>query len=215
MPGILEPTESFNLRLSNDLKGKLKAVGYDLETFDQLVEEMIKLLQMKSQVKALGDRLDNLSAADLKSMASAYGLKSGSVEASKLGTRKTTLTRTGDKLMYDFNEIIKGVPSDMSVVGATTTVTGANGGGRHIDGGNAGVVTIPSSGSSVKLEVNIQTKKGIITLNNTVLVPEEDGTSEVTLGVSDYTSSISDMYVSEHFELLSAEVAALKQKISG
>lgn len=213
--GLLEPIGSQNIKLSDSVQKALKDAGHDIKTFDELVGAMVGALSVKTQLQNISERLNNLSAADLKSKASAYGLKSGSVEASKLATKTATITREGDNLTYDYNAIIKGTPSTMSFVGATASVTGGNGGGRTVDAGNTGVLKIPSAASSAKLEVSIQTGKGVITLARTILVPEEDGTQEVVLDVNDYTTSISDMYISEHLEVLSAEVAALRQKISG
>ncbi len=212
---LLEPIGSQNITLSDSAQKALKAAGYDIQMFDDLVGAMVGALGVKSQLQSISERLSNLSASDLKSNASAYGLKSGSVEASKLATKIATITREGDNFTYDYNAIIKGTPANMSVVGATASVTGGNGGGRTVDTGNTGVLKIPSSASSAKLEVSIQTGKGVITLTRTILVPEEDGTQEVVLDVNDYTTSITNMDVSQHLEVLSAEVAALRQKISG
>lgn len=214
--GLLEPIGTQNLILSDSVQRVLKSAGYnDIKTFDELVGAMVNVLGMNTKVKELSDRFSNLTAADLKSNASTYGLKSGSVEASRLGTRTAVLKREGDQLTYDYNDIIKGVPSDMAVVGSSAVVTGANGSGRTADSGNTGVIKVPSAGSSAKLEVNIQTKKGIITLSSALLVPEEDGEHKITLGVNDYTGSITDIDTAEHLGILSAEVAAIKQKLSG
>lgn len=216
MPGILEPVGSQNIVLSDTAQAALKKAGYDIKTFDELVSSMISQLGVASQLKSISERLDNLTAENLPSKASTYGLKSGSVEASKLGTRKATVKREGDKLIYDYDNIIKGIPSEMAFAGASTVITGANGGSRTADQGNTGVMTIPSNGSSMRLDVNIQVpNKGMINLSNSILVPEEDGEHEITLGVNDYTTSITDINISEHLKVLSAEVAALKQKVSG
>lgn len=213
--GLLEPIGSQNITLSDDAQKALKVAGYDIKTFDALVAAITGTLSIKSDIQKLSDRLDNLTAANIPSGASTYGLKSGSVEASTLGTRKTTITREGNQLTYDYNDIIRGVPADKAVVGATMVVTGGMGGGRYIDTGNTGIVTIPSLASSAKMDIQIQTKTGIIMLSNTVIIPEEDGSMEVTLGVQDFTTSITDVNTAEHLGILSAEVAALKQKISG
>lgn len=213
---LLEPVSSRNIELSQEAKEAIFAsTGRTVNTFDQLVKLLSDALAAPGQVQALASRLDNLTAEDLPSKAGTYGLRSGAVEVSRIPHRKAALTRSGNSLTYDFGAILDQVPADMAVVGSTLVVTGPGGKGRVADSGNAGVVDIPGAGSSARLEVNIQTTKGIISLSKTVLVPEDDGTTEVNLGVVDHTEVMSDMKVSEHLGVLSAKVAALAQKVEG
>lgn len=209
---ILEPVYSRNIVLSKEAQDALRYAGVEVTTFDDLVGEMAQLVMEMATLRGLSAKVESLTAAELPSQASAYGLKSGSIEAARLPTKKAALVRQGDTLTYDFNEIIKGVPADMAVVSSTAVLTGPNGKGRVADSGNAGVLQIPGDKSAIRLEVNVQTKKGVITLSSSMLVPEEDGQAEVTLGVNDYTTAPSGMTVAEHLAILSAEVAAMKQK---
>lgn len=211
----MDPIESFNIRLSSSLQERLRALGYQINTFDQLAEKMVSVLESVSKVAELETKLSNLTAESLSSKARSFGLKEGSVEANKLRSKTAKITREGDQITYDFDDIIKGIPSDMTVVNSTFSMVSGDGRNRAGGTGNKGVKTIPGSNSTASFAVNIQTKKGIISLTRTVPLPEADGESEITLDVRDMTTSVTEMNIAQHLEVLSATVASLSQKVNG
>ncbi len=210
---ILDPTYSNNILLSQEAKNRLRTLGFSYETFDELVGSMIDVLEVKKKLTTLEESISQLSGKGLASEAKTFGLKSGSVQAEKLATKKVTYKREGDKFTYNFDDIIKGIPSEMTYVTSSVNVVGAKG-ARAAGGGNAGILDIPGGSPTAVMEINIQTPKGAITLSGSLLVPtgDEEGTL-LLANTKDFTEGGSGLVVDDHLELLSAEVVAIKQKL--
>lgn len=208
---VIDPINSKNIELSESAKTSLKAAGVEIQYLDQLVSEFVKLAAIPKQLKELSEKLSNLSAADLKSNARSFGLSSGSVHSARLENRRVSWEVKDGNLTYDFDELIAGLPFDMTFIGASVMAVNA-GGEKTSTGGNSAVLPLPANAETAFIQANIQTKDGPLKLTTTVQVPTE-GSGKPLLATEDYTTGKSTLSVDEHIEILSGAVKTLQQQV--
>lgn len=200
---LLSTVNGKEIKLGTGVQSELRALGFQANSFDGFLVELANKASSRLEPEAP-------APAELPSGARTFGLGGGSVEATKLTEKKVSYNITDSTVEFDFSAIKAALPPDITFLsGRASVVSDTN--KRASQVGNAGVIEMPKNPALLNFDISLLTASGQLLLTKTI--PVKTGTSgTVTLSVLDQTTAPAALSIGEHLELLSSEVALLKQR---
>lgn len=194
-------------------KEKLKALGYNVSDLEELLLALVEKGNggVVQEIANLQRQISDIYDGNIPANARLFGLKTGSVDAAKINTRTVDYSVSGDRLTYDFSKIKTALPAEAQYLSARVEVVDETG-KKTSAAGLSGVINAPSLPATLHFSMDLKTKNGILTLNNTARV-SGDVEHSTLLNINDYTVSDSNLTIREYSEALAAELVQLKSKI--
>lgn len=208
----LTPVYTNCITFTAGLTARLKALGYEATTFEDLLIEMIQKegASAAAKITALEAAVQDISTETLPANVRMFGLSTGSVDAAGLPERTLTYKQAGNQFTFDLTAVKNALPAGYSFLGANVTLVGADG-KRAVSKGTLGTMQAPQLPAQAVVAANIQTANGLITLEKNLYI-SGDVESTATLTAKDLNTAPADLTLKQAVEVLSAEVVALKQR---